>query len=152
MTVTSCVLQRLKCYDHFHSIKLHSAYLSQILWYKRYLFCIPYVLFVANVLKEMTIYTRPKLPLNRRKTESNSYAMVFVSRSSILFCNPFLLLLNPFPSSMQSTFSKHSSNSSLLSAILNFYDENLTSLLIDRSLANGLQAFAGERATHEKYQ
>ena len=37
------------------------------------------------------------------------------------------LILNPFPSSMQSTFSKHSSNLSLLSVILNLYDENLTS-------------------------
>ena len=32
------------CYEHFHRTKLlHSGYLSQILWYKRYLY------FVANV-------------------------------------------------------------------------------------------------------
>ena len=38
------------------------------------------------------------------------------------------IILKPFPSSMQSTFCKHASNPSLLSAILNLHDENLTSL------------------------
>ena len=40
------------------------------------------------------------------------------------FCSLFNLILKPFPSSMQSTFSKHSSNLSLLSAILNLYSGN----------------------------
>ena len=44
------------------------------------------------------------------------------------FCSLFNLILKPFLSSMQSTFCKHSSNPSLLSAILNLYDENVTSL------------------------
>ena len=46
----------------------------------------------------------------------------------IQFCSLFNLIVKYFPSNMQSTFSKHSSKPLLLSAILNLYDENLTSL------------------------
>ena len=54
-----------------------------------------------------------------------------LSLSSIIqFCSLFNLIVKSFPSSMQSTFSKHSSKPLLLSAILNLYDENLTSLLL----------------------
>ena len=61
----------------------------------------------------------PKCTVNK-SFPSYSYLIAF-------FYSLFNLNLMPFPSSIQSTFSKHSSNPSLMSAILDLYDENVTS-------------------------
>ena len=54
--------------------------------------------------------------------------VLLLYRRFFLLALSFNLIMKSFPSSMQSTFSKHSSNLSLVLTILNLYDENLTSL------------------------
>ena len=102
------------CYEHFHSTKiLHSAYLSQLFWYKRCLFSVANVLQVCalkHVHMDDTVYCWYCISLIMLLTFWTQFHFADVRRSHMVKWNCGILVSNP----TMKSFSIYSSSDNVL--------------------------------------